>query len=867
MNLAERAGVDAARYVIPQCPMVETPRGGLHLWFGYPPGEFYIGNRINVLKGIAEQIDVRGNDGYVIIPPSVRRGARATDEGCEGKAYAWRHGGTIADIPPLLPAPPEIVRLVTEKRRSLGETGRASGSLATKPVPLRVSTAPDPRERAIENFVAAALDGELRKVAGERRGSRNTTLNNAALSLGHHVGSGRLSEDLVHRLLFDAAVQSGLVEEDGAQSALATIGSGLRAGIADPAIYENVGQLVGGTRPPPIARAHDYVSAASKPRSPFEAGKPGGHNSPENSDFCDWEGRDEDAGSAEHPLDGGGMNTPPPGPPSGRGNDGSKDLDPTKLERASSLEQNDTGNAERMRLWFGEEFLNVEVADSPTSGLGLHHWTGTHWEQTDANRRVQKFAQETARRTQFEVRFLKMTKAEQAAHDRAQALFRKPPQERSNEENIAIVEGKRAKAALEARKAARHKFAISSGNGPRLGHMIQQALPHCTHQPAEMDADPVLINCRNGTIAIARDHDPECPDPHCDGACGRTVPRFVLKPHAREDLISKIMPVDYDPKATAPRFLKFVERCQPKEEIRNYLRCWHGLGLTGLTEQAFVLNYGVGANGKTTFIETIARLQGSYARTLPAEALVGDQQRRGDQATPELARLASARLVRAAELPRGQSFRESTIKLLTGGEPMPVRHLHGRFWDLTPVFKAVSTCNEKPNITGVDEGIWRRVKLVPWEYAIPVHERRKIEDVLAEFDEERSGILNWLLEGLLEYMINGLSVPQAIVEATESYRDEMDPVGSFVEGCVTHSEEQSGKSVGARELFDAYVAYSKANSLRAYTAKNFANIMGNKGFKKKRKAGGIRYLDIELHDVPEDSDRMRSIGYISRAMG
>ena len=289
---------------------------------------------------------------------------------------------------------------------------------------------------------------------------------------------------------------------------------------------------------------------------------------------------------------------------------------------------------------------------------------------------------------------------------------------------------------------------------------------------------------------------------HADAQCHS----FVLKPHAREDLISKMMPVDYDPKATAPRFLKFVERCQPKDEIRNFLRRWHGLGLTGLTEQAFVLNYGMGANGKTTFIETIARLQGSYSRTLPAEALVGDQQRRGDQATPELARLASARLVRAAELPRGQSLRESTIKLLTGGEPMPVRHLHGRFWDLTPVFKAVSTCNEKPDITGVDEGIWRRVKLVPWEYAIPVHERRKIEDVLAEFDEERSGILNWLLEGLLDYLISGLSVPEAIIEATELYRDEMDPVGSFVEGCVYHGDEQLGKSVGARQLFEAYVA-------------------------------------------------------------
>ena len=193
--------------------------------------------------------------------------------------------------------------------------------------------------------------------------------------------------------------------------------------------------------------------------------------------------------------------------------------------------------------------------------------------------------------------------------------------------------------------------------------------------------------------------------------------------------------------------------------------------------------------------------------------------------------------------------------MLTGGEPIPVRHLHGKFWDLHPRFKAVGTCNEKPDIIGVDEGIWRRVMLVEWNVTIPLTERRKIDDVFREFDQERSGILNWLLDGLLRYLREGFVVPQDVLDATESYREDMDPVGTFLAACVYRGEEQKGKFVAARPLLDAYTAFSHHNALRPYKQKSFANILKGKGIEKIRRGGQIRYLDIELHDVPPDPDK------------
>jgi putative DNA primase/helicase len=189
------------------------------------------------------------------------------------------------------------------------------------------------------------------------------------------------------------------------------------------------------------------------------------------------------------------------------------------------------------------------------------------------------------------------------------------------------------------------------------------------------------------------------------------------------------------------------------------------------------------------------------------------------------------------------------LKLLTGGDAVPVRQLHGRFWDLEPAFKAVGVCNEKPDISGVDEGIWRRMKLINWNVAIPLEERRPIEEIFKEFEAERSGILNWLLAGLVAYMNAGkLVIPPDVLKATESYREDSDPVGAFKATCIRAAP---GKTVSAFDMYQAFRSYCHANSLRVMSQKNFTAILTSKGI-ERHKRNVILYDDVELHGVPDD---------------
>lgn len=799
----------AAPYSLPPAPMVRTPRGGLHVWFAMPEGAA-IGNRANVIP----MVDVRGTGGYVILPPSVRRGPKARKERCDGIPYAWEEDAAIGGFDPP-PAPPELIRFVTEKqdkpdrpvKRTVDSGGKAKAGV-------------EAGER-LRKYALAALDTELRNVERAGPGTRNDALNRAAFALGQLVGAGALSETMVEAALEAAADRNGLTKDDGVRSVRKTIASGLSDGIDAPRDLSDV------ARPRPAARLQPPLPDDDDAPQPLRKdGEPASRGS-------------GDGGSSS----GRGSGEPP---------DSDKPaLDPEKLAASAAEPQNDTGNARRLMHWFGDDFLNVDIGEGQNAAIGLHYWAGSHWEMQGGFRAVQRFAQVTAERINDEADHLAAMPFELEAFKAAKAALKRDEDARTGEDMAAIEAADRAKVALGKRRGARRKFALSCGNSARLTGMIAQALPHMTVAPDVLDADPLAINCENGTLRAVVEHDPECPDDGCTGACGRKRWSIRLDPHDRADRISKVMPVVYEPGASCPKWLAFVERFQPRDKVRQFLQIYHGLGLTGIVEQAFVLNYGLGANGKSTFMEAIGRLMGSYAQTLPAEALTGELQRRGDQATPEFARLPGARLVRCAELPRGQNFRENTLKMLTGGEKVPVRHLHGRFFDLIPIFKAVGSCNEKPDIGGVDEGIWRRVKLVPWEVAIPLEERRPMADVLAEFDKERAGILNWLLDGLLDYLAHGLVVPPEVQAATDSYRADMDPLGEFIAACV---ERVADHEEQARAMYLAYKAWSHANSVKPYSEKTFATLMPQKGIPKVN--GRIRkYSGVRLHDVPDDPER------------
>ena len=381
--------------------------------------------------------------------------------------------------------------------------------------------------------------------------------------------------------------------------------------------------------------------------------------------------------------------------------------------------------------------------------------------------------------------------------------------------------------------------------------MISQALPHRTVAPRELDCDPLSLNLLNGTLRLHRENKDSSKERSC---------KAVLCAHHPDDRLAKIAPVEYNPLADCPRFTAFLNRFQPNPAIQRFLQTYHGYALTGLTgEQCLIFNYGLGANGKSTFVDIIAQIMGDYAKTLGFEFLVGEGGRRGDQATPDLARLPGARLVRVSEPEGAVRLKEGLIKSLTGGEAMSVRHLNKGFFEFKPEFKLVLSANRKPTIHGVDHGIWRRIRLIPWNVTISDGEKRPLAEVLAEFWEERSGILNWLVEGAVRYLTEGLITPTEIKEATASYRSEQDPLQSFINACVELVPSVPGQKplkVSARTMYDAYVSWCTANSERVWSEKAFGENLPQKGL--TRQDGRIRqYLNVRLNDVPAASTSLR----------
>lgn len=530
----------------------------------------------------------------------------------------------------------------------------------------------------------------------------------------------------------------------------------------------------------------------------------------------------------------------PPEPPEGEA------PEPETLAYCARLEQNDTDNGARLLAHFGDAVLHVRE-------VGWHIWTDRTWKREGGEEAVTTYAQRTAKRIHAEVPLLEHMPHEAALITAAEPLRRKPFTELQPADKDAIGAADDAIGALKGRRRSLHKHATTSGNGGRISAMIAQALPHKSVGPKDLDADHMKFNCENVTLQFSKIEDPEDP--------GGEHPNYCLKvealAHDRAHLITKSAPVVYDPAATCPKFMAFVERCQPNADARRFLQVYHGIALTGLTgHQCFIYNYGSGANGKSTFVEALAALWGGYSDMLNAESLTGQGQRRGDQATPDLAELPGVRYLRISELPRGEDLKEALIKSLTGGEEIKVRHLNKGFFKFWPCFKAAMSGNDKPRIGGLDNGIWRRLRLVPWEVTIPEDERRPMNEILAEFEAERAGILNWLIAGLDLYMREGLITPDAITVATADYREAMDPIGAFITDCVVREE---GRSVTARDLYHAFDDWCDANSVRPWQETAFGRAMPAKGFEKDK--GRVRRypgIYVDLGEIPRKERNTRS---------
>ena len=319
------------------------------------------------------------------------------------------------------------------------------------------------------------------------------------------------------------------------------------------------------------------------------------------------------------------------------------------------------------------------------------------------------------------------------------------------------------------------KWAKRSQDRARLGAALQLAQSEAgmLRAYADYDTDPDLFLVQNGTLHL---------------------PTGKLQPFSRDDFCMRIAGTDYVEDGTCDLWEQFLQQIMRDEEMIAYLKRAIGYLLSGHTgEQVLFFLFGRGANGKSVLLEAIKKLMGEYAVATPATTLM---ENRGSIPN-DVARLTGTRLVAVNETQEGARFHEGLIKDLTGDDTIAARFLHKEFFEFKPRFKLCLRGNHKPRITGTDDGIWRRIHLIPFQVQIPEAERDP--NLLNKLLKELPGILNWALAGFQEWRKEGLKPPRRVVEAGQERANGHEKVSSvcFADQMELHGVSKKRKGDGS----------------------------------------------------------------------
>ena len=346
--------------------------------------------------------------------------------------------------------------------------------------------------------------------------------------------------------------------------------------------------------------------------------------------------------------------------------------------------------------------------------------------------------------------------------------------------SAAIVDDEKRKQEVE--------WAIRSESLPRLQAML--ALARSERPLADTgetwDADPWLLGVANGVVHLHT---------------GK------LRPGAPSDRITLHTDIAFDPSAECPRYDRFIsEIFDGDPDLISYVHRAVGYSLTGETsEQCFFCCHGEGANGKSTFLNTVRHAVGAYACNLPFSAF--ELQARSTIAN-DVATIPGRRFVTAIETDESVQLNEARIKALTGGDPITARMLYREFFTFTPVAKFWLAFNRPPIVSDDSYGFWRRVHQIPFVRQFDPGDEPDLENVLKA---ESQGILAWAIRGCLEWQACGLNPPAAVKEATRAYREESNPLRDFVaDRCILHPDAQ----IAAAGLWQEYLDWSIQNNDR-----------------------------------------------------
>ncbi|MFE4516341.1 phage/plasmid primase, P4 family [Kitasatospora sp. NPDC056783] len=349
------------------------------------------------------------------------------------------------------------------------------------------------------------------------------------------------------------------------------------------------------------------------------------------------------------------------------------------------------------------------------------------------------------------------------------------------------------------------------------------SVPSVSIDAVDFDNKPDLLNFRNGTVDLRTGQ---------------------IRPHDLGDLLTYGLDINYDPYAQCPRWEKFLEEIFPgMPEMPAYIRRLVGYGITGhVTEQAFGVLWGKGANGKSVLVDTLTSVFRSITKTTPFSTF---EERKSTGIPNDVAALRGARLVMASEGESGKAMSESILKRVTGKDMISARFLRQEFFEFRPSFLLLLATNHKPKFKSQDEGLWRRVKLLPFtRYFAPDERDPDLDRTLLA---EAEGIAAWAVRGAVEWYRSGLQDPQVITGASREYRATSDPLAGFFPGVLERAEDTV--LMNGNEAFNEYLTWCEAENLPAreqWTRRTFYDAMEERGAVRKTTKRGIALAGVRL---------------------
>ena len=371
-----------------------------------------------------------------------------------------------------------------------------------------------------------------------------------------------------------------------------------------------------------------------------------------------------------------------------------------------------------------------------------------------------------------------------------------------------------------------YRFQKDSRSHMAKMHMIDEFKKYVIVKHGEFDKEDMLLNTESGYVDLSSGE---------------------LHDHDIDKKFSHQTVAEYSDNVDAPLWEKFLNQIfNNDEELIHYVQKAIGYSFTGSVDEQclFILN-GRGRNGKSVFSNVVSDVAGNYAKQMNVQTIVAKKNQSGS-ANSDIARLEGARIVTSSELNEGDRFDESLVKQLTGGDKILARFLYGSEFEYKPKFKIWMATNHLPIIRGTDDGIWRRIKIIPFNIQIP---KEKVDKKLEyKLKAEYTGILNWIVQGAIMWQQEGLEDPEAVTKVIETYRAEMDPLDAFLEECCTTGQNYSIK---AREMYDAYHEWAKESEEYKMSMTKFGREMRKKLLRVKRRDGWY-YVGLKLKEPDSD---------------